>query len=202
MATTEYIRAAPGGTGGYKLGANYAPGVVPQKEAAKSGYSQNLWLLGKEHYLTEVGTMNMFVVLKTSDGKIELVTPPLDDVVLPGVTRDSVLSLAKDHVSGKTKIAGLPSNLVVSERPITMGEVKEKAKNGDVVELFGTGEALPFFLKSDIELLVRHGCSHLPRRQDWVPWRRYICACRRKRYRRYCKCILAGDCGATDWEDS
>lgn len=56
MATTEYIRAAPGGTGGFKLGANYAPGVVPQKEAAKLGYSQNLWLHGPEHYLTEVTT--------------------------------------------------------------------------------------------------------------------------------------------------
>jgi branched-chain amino acid aminotransferase len=54
MATTEYIRAAPGGTGGFKLGANYAPGVVPQKEAAKLGYGQNLWLHGPEHYLTEV----------------------------------------------------------------------------------------------------------------------------------------------------
>jgi branched-subunit amino acid aminotransferase/4-amino-4-deoxychorismate lyase len=58
MATTEYIRAAPGGTGGYKLGANYAPGVVPQKEAAKLGYSQNLWLQGPEHYLTEVRKAN------------------------------------------------------------------------------------------------------------------------------------------------
>lgn len=54
MATTDYIRAAPGGTGSYKLGANYAPGVVPQKEAAKLGYAQNLWLHGPEHYLTEV----------------------------------------------------------------------------------------------------------------------------------------------------
>lgn len=69
--TTEYVRAAPGGnfitftkvihqfflirkgTGGYKVGANYAPGVVPQKEAAAKGYAQNLWLHDKDHYLTE-----------------------------------------------------------------------------------------------------------------------------------------------------
>ncbi len=63
MATTEYVRAAPGGTGGYKLGANYAPGVVPQKEAAKLGYSQNLWLHGPEHYLTEVRDITSIVFI-------------------------------------------------------------------------------------------------------------------------------------------
>lgn len=47
---------------------SYAPGVVPQSEAAKEGYSQNLWLLGPEHALTEVGTMNLFVALKKVDG--------------------------------------------------------------------------------------------------------------------------------------
>ncbi|KAF9067997.1 branched-chain amino acid aminotransferase II [Rhodocollybia butyracea] len=89
--TTEYIRAAPvrttKGTGAYKLGVNYAPGVMPQKEAAKMGYAQNLWLHGPEHYLTEKGDA------------IELVTPPLDGMILPGVTRDSVLALARDHAS-------------------------------------------------------------------------------------------------------
>jgi hypothetical protein len=57
LATSHYTRAGPGGTGGFKLGANYAPGVVPQVEAAKEGYSQNLWLIGENHLLTEVGTM-------------------------------------------------------------------------------------------------------------------------------------------------
>ena len=83
--TTEYIRAAPGGlyyysalynivmalptgTGAYKLAANYAPGVVAQKNAAKQGYAQNLWLHGPEHWLTEVGTMNLFAVIKDKDG--------------------------------------------------------------------------------------------------------------------------------------
>ncbi|KLO13953.1 branched-chain amino acid aminotransferase II [Schizopora paradoxa] len=133
--TTEYIRAAPGGTGGYKLGANYAPGVVPQKEAAEKGYVQNLWLHGPEHYLTEVGTMNMFIAFKTADGQTELVTPPLDGMILPGVTRDSVLRLARD------KIAGLPKDLIVNERPVTMNEVKEASLDGRLVELFGAGTA-------------------------------------------------------------
>ncbi|QRV76771.1 amino-transferase class IV protein [Ceratobasidium sp. AG-Ba] len=141
LATTEYIRASPRGTGGYKLGANYAPGVVPQVEAAVKGYDQILWLLGEEDYLTEVGTMNLFIALKNKDGKTELVTPPLEDLILPGVTRDSILCLARDHVSGKIDIPGLPKDLVVSERHITMGEIKAAADSGNLLEVFGAGTA-------------------------------------------------------------
>ncbi|KAG9001087.1 hypothetical protein FRB93_012467 [Tulasnella sp. JGI-2019a] len=143
LATTEYVRAVPGGTGGYKLGANYAPCLVPQGEANKAGYDQNLWLLGEEHYLTEVGTMNLFVVLKKADGTTELVTPPLEDVILPGVTRDSVLSLAQDHASGKLKLPGLPDKLTVSERHIKMKEVKDAAEEGRLLEVFGCGTQSP-----------------------------------------------------------
>ncbi|KAG6832201.1 hypothetical protein H0H92_004166 [Tricholoma furcatifolium] len=139
--TTEYIRAAPGGTGAYKLGVNYAPGVMPQRDAATKGYVQNLWLHGPEHYLTEVGTMNMFVVFKKDNGAYELVTPPLDGMILPGVTRDSVLTLARDHVSGKYELPNLPAKLIVSERPVTMKEVKEASASGNLVELFGAGTA-------------------------------------------------------------
>jgi len=139
--TTEYIRAAPGGTGAFKLGANYAPAVVAQREAAKLGYVQNLWLHGPEHYLTEVGTMNLFVVFKRTDGGVELVTPPLDGMILPGVTRDSVLALARSHISKAITIPDLPSNLTVSERPVTMAEVKAAAAEGRLVELFGAGTA-------------------------------------------------------------
>ncbi|KAJ3838372.1 aminotransferase [Lentinula raphanica] len=138
--TTEYIRAAPGGTGAFKLGVNYAPAVMPQKKAAQMGYAQNLWLHGPEHYLTEVGTMNMFVVLRKGDS-VELVTPPLDGLILPGVTRDSVLSLARGHASGTYKIPNLPEKLIVSERPITMKEVQEAEASGNLVELFGSGTA-------------------------------------------------------------
>ncbi|KAK8858876.1 branched-chain amino acid aminotransferase [Kwoniella newhampshirensis] len=140
LATTKFVRAAPGGTGGYKLGANYAPGVVPQAEAAKEGYSQNLWLLGEEHALTEVGTMNLFVAFRKPDGTVELVTPPLDDVVLPGVTRDSALQLAREHSDGQA-IPGLPEKLIVSERKLIMADLVEAEKNGTLVEVFGTGTA-------------------------------------------------------------
>ncbi|KAG1749684.1 aminotransferase [Suillus paluster] len=139
--TTEYIRAAPGGTGAYKLAANYAPGVVAQKSAAKQGYAQNLWLHGPEHWLTEVGTMNLFAVIKDKDGISELITPPLDGMILPGVTRDSVLALARNHVSGVKRLQGLPDIIKVSERPINMGEIIQSSKEGRLVELFGTGTA-------------------------------------------------------------
>ncbi|KAI0803096.1 branched-chain amino acid aminotransferase II [Irpex lacteus] len=140
--TTEYSRAAPGGIGAYKLGANYAPGVLIQKEALSKGYVQNLWLHGPEHYVTEVGTMNAFVVFKHPNGATELVTPPLDGMILPGVTRDSVLSLARDHASGKSPLAGMPEGeFVVNERPVTMKEVKAAAESGNLVEFFGTGTA-------------------------------------------------------------
>lgn len=71
----------------------------------------------------------------------ELVCPPLDGLILPGVTRDSVLSLARDHVSGKALLEGLPDQgkFVVSERPVTMGEVKQAAQDARLLEFFGTG---------------------------------------------------------------
>ncbi|WWD18768.1 branched-chain amino acid aminotransferase [Kwoniella shandongensis] len=141
LATTKFVRAAPGGTGGYKLGANYAPGVVPQAEAAKEGYSQNLWLYGEDHALTEVGTMNLFAAFKKPDGSVELVTPPLGDMILPGVVRDSALRLAQDHADGKEVLPGLPEKLVVTERKLIMADLVEAEKNGTLFEVFGTGTA-------------------------------------------------------------
>ena len=71
----------------------------------------------------------------------ELVTPPLDGMILPGVTRDSVLALAREHESGKGPIDGMPEGkFIVSERPVTMKEVKDAARDERLVEFFGTGE--------------------------------------------------------------
>ncbi|KAJ8293019.1 Branched-chain-amino-acid aminotransferase, mitochondrial [Rhodotorula toruloides] len=139
-ATTKDVRAWPGGTGGYKLGSNYAAGVVPQQQAAALGYQQILWLFGPEHRLTEVGTMNLFASFSSSSG-IEIVTPPLEDMILPGVTRDSILSLLRDHASGKKKLEGLPENLTVSERNMTMGDIVKAEKEGTLLEMFGSGTA-------------------------------------------------------------
>ncbi|KAI7870310.1 aminotransferase [Spinellus fusiger] len=130
MATTEYVRAWPRGTGDTKIGGNYAPGLLPQRMAAKAGYSQNLWLFGEDHQLTEVGTMNLFTVWKNANGEHELVTPPLDGSILPGVTRDSILSLAREW-----------KDLKVVEKKVTMPELREAIKNNNVLEMFGAGTA-------------------------------------------------------------
>lgn len=131
---------------------------MPQQQVAMQGYHQNLWLHGPEHYLTEVGTMNMFVVFKKPDGcksrrlynrgsdsnsfkALELVTPPLDGMILPGITRDSVLSLARSHATGDYKLAELTKNLIINERHVTMKEVQEATKNGTLVEMFGAGRS-------------------------------------------------------------
>lgn len=143
LEATDYaVRAWPGGVGASKLGANYAPGVVPQMHAAKRGFAQNLWLFsdidpetGKpEDYMTEVGTMNLFVCLKTKEGQKELVTAPLDGMVLPGVTRDSVIELAKTRL--------VPEGWKVSERKLHMRELSEAAKEGRLLEVFGSGTAV------------------------------------------------------------
>ncbi|KAI3628083.1 BAT2 [Malassezia furfur] len=139
-ANPERVRAWPGGTGNAKLGANYGPCILPQREAAKKGYQQNLWLFGDEHYLTEVGTMNLFVVLKNDDGSYEVVTPPLNGMILPGVTRDSVLGLLRAHESGESPLPNLPK-IHVSEREIKMQELQDAAAQGKLVEVFGAGTA-------------------------------------------------------------
>jgi len=162
------------GTGAYKLGVNYAPGILPQKEAAQKGYAQNLWLHGPEHFLTEVGTMNLFVVFNRN-GIYEIVTPPLDGMILPGVTRDSVLALARDHERGKLRLAGLDKDVIVSERPVTMTEVQEASRTGQLVEMFGAGDPISCVQSggpADI-LACRNGCRDLCRRQDRLPWFRY-----------------------------
>ncbi|TVY28221.1 Branched-chain-amino-acid aminotransferase, cytosolic [Lachnellula hyalina] len=133
-ATNYAVRAWPGGVGDKKLGANYAPCIVPQMEAAKRGFHQNLWLFGEEEYVTEVGTMNLFVAMKNKEtGQKELITAPLDGTILEGVTRDSILELARERL--------VPEGWLVSERKYTMGDLDAAAKDGRLMEVFGAGTA-------------------------------------------------------------
>jgi branched-chain amino acid aminotransferase len=135
LEATDYaVRAWPGGVGDKKLGANYAPCIVPQLEAARRGFHQNLWLFGEEEYVTEVGTMNMFVAIKNKEtGQKELVTAPLDGTILEGVTRDSVLALARERLA--------PEGWIISERKYTMKELADASKEGRLLEAFGAGTA-------------------------------------------------------------
>lgn len=120
----EYVRAAPGGTGSAKAGGNYAASILAGQKAKEKGYSQVLWLDATRQYVEEVGAMNIFFVI---DGK--LVTPKLNGSILPGITRDSVITLAKD--------LGIP----VEEKQIAISEIEEAHSKGILNECFGTGTA-------------------------------------------------------------
>ncbi|KAL9122721.1 MAG: hypothetical protein Q9187_000721 [Circinaria calcarea] len=135
LEATDYaVRAWPGGVGDKKLGANYAPCIVPQMQAAKRGFHQNLWLFGEEEYVTEVGTMNFFAAVRNKEtGKNELVTAPLDGTILEGVTRESILELARERL--------VPEGWEVCERMFTMKELAEAADGGRLIEAFGSGTA-------------------------------------------------------------
>lgn len=135
LEATEYaVRAWPGGAGANKISANYAPCIAPQLEAAKRGFHQNLWLFGKEEYVTEVGSMNLFVAIKDKvTGEKELCTAPLDGTILDGVTRDTVLGLARERL--------VPEGWKVSERNVRMAEVDEASREGRLLEVFGSGTA-------------------------------------------------------------
>lgn len=106
---------------------------MPQIEAAKRGFQQNLWLFGDEEFVTEVGTMNFFAAVKTLAGKKELWTPPLDGTILDGVTRDSILELARERL--------VPEGWSVHERKLTMGELFAAEQDGRLLECFGAGTA-------------------------------------------------------------
>lgn len=148
LEATDYAtRAWPGGVGDKKLGANYAPCILPQLQAAERGYQQNLWLFGPEKNITEVGTMNVFFAFQDKKtGKKELVTAPLDGTILEGVTRDSILELAREKLD--------PSEWEVNERYYSINEVAERAAKGELLEAFGSGTAA---VVSPIKAIGWHG---------------------------------------------
>lgn len=131
-ADPNFVRAWPGGAGNTKLGSNYAPTIMVQKQAEKLGLQQVLWLFGEDMKLTEVGTMNVFVSIRHPEtGKIHLVTPPLTDgLILPGITRNSILELARQW-----------SDVICEERYVTIGELRQLIHEGRLVEMFGAGTA-------------------------------------------------------------
>jgi branched-chain amino acid aminotransferase len=132
-SSPDQVRAWPGGTGVNKVGGNYAGTMLAQQYALQKGYEQVLWLL--DDNVTEVGSMNVFFVLKdeTNPNKVELITPPLSrGDILPGVTRDSILQLARTEWS---------DTVTVIERDITMKEVVDAIQTKRLQEIFGAGTA-------------------------------------------------------------
>lgn len=121
----EYVRAVKGGTGEAKTGGNYAASLNAQIKAHNEGYSQVLWLDGVHRkYIEEVGSMNIFFKI----GGV-IVAPELSGSILPGITRDSVIAMSRSW------------GLKVEERLISIDEVYEAHKSGELEEVFGTGTA-------------------------------------------------------------
>jgi branched-chain amino acid aminotransferase len=122
----DYVRAAPGGTGAAKTGGNYASSLVAQQEAIANGCDQVVFLDAVEHrWLEELGGMNVFLVLDDQT----LITPPLGGTILEGVTRDSVITLAREL------------GYTVEERAVDVDEWRKGAADGSVVEAFACGTA-------------------------------------------------------------
>lgn len=122
---THFTRAAQGGTGYAKAGGNYGGAIYPAKLAQADGYDQLIWTDARDHqYIEESGTMNVMFVI---DGT--LVTPALSDSILAGITRDSVLTLARSW------------HMPVEERKVTVKEVIAAAESGTLTEAFGVGTA-------------------------------------------------------------
>ena len=123
---SQYTRAAPGGTGAAKCGGNYAASLVPQSEAMARGHDQVVFLDAAEHkWIEELGGMNLYFVM--NDGT--LITPPLTGTILPGITRDSIMQLAREE------------GLTVSEERYSLDQWKADAESGKLVETFACGTA-------------------------------------------------------------
>lgn len=129
LANPRYVRAWKGGVGYCKTGGNYASSIGPAEEAKQMGFDQILWLSDEDRKLvSEVGMMNVFFVTQ-QDGSRKLITPRLDGTILDGVTRRSILELAKEM------------HIPAEERDISLDEVFEDVKAGKIVEIFGSGTA-------------------------------------------------------------
>lgn len=122
----DYCRSGPGGTGDAKCGGNYAASLAGQREAVAKGHDQVLFLDAVERrWIEELGGMNVFFVF--DDGS--LVTPPLTGTILPGITRDSLIQLARDE------------GLTVREEPYAIEQFRADAASGKVIEAFACGTA-------------------------------------------------------------
>jgi len=139
--STEYSRAGRGGTGAAKCGGNYAASLLPQMEAYENGCAQVLFLDGETGTrIDELGGMNVFFVY----GNDRLVTPKLTGSILEGVTRDSIMQLARDR------------GMTVEEREVTLEEWRVGVESGEITEIFACGTAA---VVTPISQVKGHGVS-------------------------------------------
>ena len=121
----NYVRAAAGGTGYAKVAGNYAASLLPAQEALREGYQQLIWTDSKDHErIEESGTMNLMFIINDT-----IVTPRTGETILRGITRDSILTIARDW------------GVKVEERDVTVADLMEGIQSGRLTEAFGTGTA-------------------------------------------------------------
>src|SRR5690554_3417888 len=177
LAQNDYFRAVRKGLGECKAPANYAASLLAGEEARKKGFTQVLWMDAVEQkYIEEVGTMNIFIRFKD-----EVATPKLTGGILPGVTRKSVIQLLKDWGEN------------INERLISMQEVIEQYKKGNLLEIFGTGTAavissVGWLTFKDFNMTINNGEPgdlakklfdeltgiHYGRKEDTYNWLTYV----------------------------
>ena len=137
----HYIRAARGGTGFAKCGGNYGGAYLPTRQARQEGYDQVLWTDALENkFIEESGMMNVLFVINDT-----LVTPPLSDSILDGVTRDSLLTLARDL------------GYATAERSVSVDELEKAFRDGTIMEAFGAGTAA---VVAPIQTIHINGINH------------------------------------------
>jgi len=121
-----YKRAAPGGTGAAKAAGNYAAAFAPTLQAKTQGFDQLLWTdTSEKQYIEELGSANFFLFTKES----KILTPPLSNSILAGITRDTIIQIAKEL------------KIEVVEKLISKGEIIEMLENGEILSLFASGTA-------------------------------------------------------------
>ncbi|MEV5606490.1 branched-chain amino acid aminotransferase [Streptomyces sp. NPDC052299] len=129
LVSHEYSRAFPGGTGNVKVAGNYAPSFLAQREAEAAGCQQVVWLDALEgRYLEEMGGMNMFLV-RGRGADAEVVTPRLTGTLLPGITRDTMLTLARRL------------GYRAGEERISLEQWRAECASGTITEVFACGTA-------------------------------------------------------------
>ncbi len=146
----KYCRAFPGGVGFAKAAGNYGAAMQPTVEVQDQGFDQNLWLDGIEKkYIQEIGTMNVFFVVGD-----KVITPSLEDgTILNGFTRASVIQLLKDR------------NIEIEERKISIDEIVEASKSGELKEAFGAGTAA--VIAPIAEMHYQGTDMVLPAQEEW-----------------------------------
>ena len=146
LVNTQHSRAADGGVGYIKAAGNYGAQFFPTQLAIERGYQQIIWTDSSSHqYIEESGTMNLFFRVNDT-----LLTPPISDRILDGITRKSVIQIAQDL------------NIPLEIRPIKINEIVEASQNGSLKEIFGAGTAVIICPISEFNYQNQHYCAHWP----------------------------------------